>query len=68
MVAPSASKFGGFIGGKNVKTCAKRAKICHFYAEIVKFWLILTHLKLFLEKTGGQKILGLGVNAPNIGS
>ena len=39
---------------------AKRAKICHFYTEIVKFGLILTHLKIFGGgKLGGQEnILG----------
>ena len=26
----------------------------HTYTEIVKFGLILTHLKLFLEEKGGQ--------------
>ena len=33
----------------------KRANICHFYAEIVKLGLILTHLQLLWEKTGEIK-------------
>ena len=32
---------------------AKRATICHFYAEIAKFGLIVTYLKLFGGKLGG---------------
>ena len=40
------------------------AKICHFYAEIVKFGLILTHLNLFGGKLeGGQENIW-GSNAP----
>ena len=40
----------------------KCTKICHFYAEIVKFGLNLTLLKQTWEKTGGaRKMLG---NAP----
>ena len=29
--------------------------MCHFYGEIVKFGLILTHLKLFRGQTGGAR-------------
>ena len=51
-VAVPASKFfwGGkkiLGGGKSVKNVRKVPKICHFYAEIVKFGLISTRLKLF---------------------
>ena len=53
------------LGGKNVKKKmpTKHTKICHFYAEIVKFGLIFIHLKLFL---GQENIffLGGGTNAP----
>ena len=39
--------------------CAKHTKICHFYAEIVKFGLISTHLKLIWGETGeGEKYFG----------
>ena len=56
-------------GGKNVEMCVKHPTICHFYAEIVKFWLILTYLELFFGKSGrGQKIFGVEENAPNLGS
>ena len=50
------TKYGMCSGGASVKILgakrgkekihAKRAKICNIYAEIVKFGLILTHLKL----------------------
>ena len=43
-----------------LKMRTKRAKICHFYAQIVKFGLILIYLKLF----GGKKIF-LGEDAPH---
>ena len=33
----------------------KILSFCHFYAEVVKFGLILTHLKLFGGQTGGGK-------------
>ena len=36
----------------------KRANIFHFYAKIVKFGRILTHLKLFSGKLGTRKYLG----------
>ena len=36
---------------------AKLTKNCHFYAEMIKFGLILTHLKLFREQIGGKIIL-----------
>ena len=48
--------------------CAKRSRICHFYAEIAKFGLILTHLKLFRGKRGGggkKIIFGGGGQMPN---
>ena len=35
-------------------------KFCHFYADIVKFGIILTHLKLFWGNWGNKKILGGG--------
>ena len=40
-------------------------KFCYFYAEIVKFGLILTHLKLFCrgKLRGQENILG-EANAP----
>ena len=31
---------------------------CHFYAEIVKFGLILTHLSLFWDKCWAKIFLG----------
>ena len=34
---------------------AKCAKMCHLYAEIVKFGVILIHLKLFWRQTKGDK-------------
>ena len=41
------------------------AKICNFYAEIVKFGLILTHLEIILgRKMGGKKIFWGGANTP----
>ena len=44
-------------GGKNVnkKLLAKHAKTNHCYAEIVKFGLVLTHLKSFWGKSRGQE-------------
>ena len=39
--------------------------ICHFNADIVKFWLIQTHLKLFLGETGGNKILWGNAHMPH---
>ena len=50
--------FGGW--GGNVKMHMKWAKICHFYAEIVKFGLILTHLKSFWEKVRAATKIFLG--------
>ena len=42
------------LGGKKfLKILPWHAKICHFYPEIAKFGLILTHWKLLL---GGKKI------------
>ena len=41
-----------FFYGANLQ--AKHTKICHFYAEIVKFGQILIHLKLFERKTGDK--------------
>ena len=38
-------------------------QICHFYTEIVKFGLILTHLKLFGGKLGGGKKIFFWENA-----
>ena len=56
------SIFGGG-GGKKKKNrgeCKKMhmkcAKIYHFYVEIVKFGLILTHLKLLGGKHGGKNV------------
>ena len=43
------------LGGGDLKRGTKHAKICHFYAKIVKFELILTHLKLFGVNGGGQE-------------
>ena len=43
--------------------CAKRAKICHFYAEIAKFGLILIYLKFILEGDNWGKE-NIGENAP----
>ena len=40
--------------------CEAFAFLYHFYAEIVKFGLILTHLKLFWGKTGGSEENNLG--------
>ena len=47
-----------FLGGKNVKNMQNCTKIFHFHTEIVKFGLILTHLKLFWGKIGGKNIWG----------
>ena len=69
-VAAPASKFGGAKGGKeicrgqNVKKLHKAHKNLPFSAEIVKFGLILTHLKLFWGKTGGKKIFFGGKMPP----
>ena len=47
------------VGGKNVKNAHEARKNVPFYAEIVKFRLIMTHLKLFWGIKGGQEnILG----------
>ena len=57
-VVVPAFKFWGariFFWGECKKCTWKCSKICHFYAKIVKFLLILTHLKSFWEqKEGGQ--------------
>ena len=46
--------WGGKGGTRKIFKGAKiflklRAKICHFYAEIVKFGLILNHLKIIFK-------------------
>ena len=51
---------------KSEKMCAKHAKsgyFCHFYASIVKFGLILTHLFLYFGVQLGDEIC-MGANAP----
>ena len=59
-VAPPASKLGGGGGkllfwGENKIIC-EACKICHVYADIVKFSLILAHLNLGGgEQTGGKE-------------
>ena len=56
--------FGGkrnFRGGGQKSCKNARAKICHFYAKIVKFGLILTHFEIIW---GGQENI-LGANAPH---
>ena len=68
-VAAPASKFGGQSGQENFSE--QKCKICfHFYAEIVKFGLILAHLTLFWEQTGGgdKKLFGLMWMAPPLES
>ena len=69
-VAASASKFWGegqeiFSGGKIGKMRAKCAQNWNFYAEIVKFGLIITHLKWVLGTNweGMKKIFGGEANA-----
>ena len=62
------TKYGVCSGGASVKILgakrgkekihAKRTKICNIYAEIVKFGLILTHLKLFGGMGEQENILG----------
>ena len=55
-------------GGKKVQNCALNMKKLPFYAEIVKFGLILTHLKLFFgrgEKWDERKYLG-GDKCPHV--
>ena len=42
------------LGGKFLKMCAKHAEICHFYAEIIRFSVTLTHG----GKLGGKKLWG----------
>ena len=68
--------FGGQVGGgarKNIRGKSKKCmwsaqKNCHIYAEIAKFGLILTHLKLFWSKLWDKKFFflggGMGENAP----
>ena len=58
-----ASKFGGRWnilfwgeGGGNVKNAPEARKSLPYYAKVVKFGLILTHLKLFWGKLGDTKI------------
>ena len=46
--------------GDNIAKMHVKQTNCHFYVEIVKFWLILTHLKQFFfwggeEMTEGMK-------------
>ena len=57
-----------FKGQKVKKMCMKHAKyffyFCHFYAEIVKFSLILTHLLLFWGANGEGVRTYFGGNAP----
>ena len=43
-------------GGRNEKDAHEALEKCHFYAEIVKFGLILTHFKYFWEARGCKKI------------
>ena len=43
----------------------KHVKICHCYAEIVKFELILTHLKLFWGQNSGQEFFSGGMQIPH---
>ena len=58
------------------KMYMKHTKICHFYAKLVKFRLILTHLKLFWGKLeglantfwGAKCFLGISCNQNNYGS
>ena len=44
-----------FRGAKMYKMHTKHTRICHFYAESVKFVLILTHLKLFWGENWGER-------------
>ena len=56
-----------FLEGKKVLKMhanAKALKNLPFYVEIVKFGLILTHLKLYWGENGGGKKIFWGINAP----
>ena len=44
------------VGGKNFKNAHEARKNVPFYAEIVKFRLIMTHLKFLGGIKGGKKI------------
>ena len=55
-----AVQVSNFLGGRNVKKLC--AKSCYFYAETIKFGLILTHFELL----GGRQEKNFGVQMPSV--